>query len=75
MRLGSFDAQGSRGQRLLSELWPDCGITRQSLYSFASLIGALACDVIRRKDLLVKWLTDNFNELQLFLGMFHFELE
>jgi hypothetical protein len=77
-RLGGFHAEGSRAARRLRAMFPQGELTRRSLYSFASLVGALGGvtlprDFTRRKELLVKWFDDNFDALEPYLGFFRLD--
>jgi hypothetical protein len=72
LRLGTFSSQGSRGLEMLHRMFPSGEMTRRAMYSFASILGALANvrlerDFSRRKDLLVKWFDDNYDVLEPFL--------
>jgi hypothetical protein len=67
VRQGSFEAQGSRGAQLIAQICP-IDLTRRSLYSLVSVLSALADvrferDFGRRKDLLIKWVDDNYDAL------------
>lgn len=78
LRLGTFIAEGSRGMQLLQRIYPRGELTRRSLYSFASLLAALsgiklARDFTRRKDLLIKWFDDNYDELEPYSRFFVLE--
>jgi hypothetical protein len=78
LRLGDFHSETSRAARRLRELFPFGELTRRSLYSFATLIGALADvklnrDFTRRRELLIKWFDDNFDALEPYLGFFEFD--
>ena len=78
LRLGTFIAEGSRGMQLLQRIYPRGELTRRSLYSFASLLAALsgvklARDFTRRKDLLIKWLDDNYDDLEPYSRFFVLE--
>jgi hypothetical protein len=73
--LGNFHAENSRAAQRLGRMYPHGDLTRRSLYSFASLLGALAGvklprDFTRRKDLLLKWFDDNFDALEPYLRFF-----
>jgi hypothetical protein len=77
-RLGAFQADHSRAAQRLHALYPHGDLTRRSLYSFASLLGALAGvklarDFTRRKDLLVKWFDDHFDALEPYLRFFELD--
>jgi hypothetical protein len=72
MRLGEFSAQGSRGLQLLQQMFPRSDMTRRSMYSLATILGALANvplerDFSRRKELIIKWFDDNYDALEPFL--------
>jgi hypothetical protein len=71
-RLDGFTVDGSRGQALVRRIYPRGELTRRSLYSFASILSALAGvalqrDMTRRKSLLVKWLDMNCDLLEPYL--------
>ena len=73
-RQGRFVPDGSRGKSLLENLY-DGELTRRSLYSFTTLLAALAGiklprDFTRRKDLLIKWLDDNYDKVQPYAQFF-----
>jgi hypothetical protein len=77
-RLGNFHADTSRAAQRLRQLYPYGELTRRSLYSLASLIGPLAGvqlprDFTRRKDLLIKWFDDNFDDLRSYFDFFTLE--
>jgi hypothetical protein len=77
-RLAGFHAETSRAAERLHLIYPHGDLTRRSLYSFASLLGALAGvklarDFTRRRDLLIKWMDDNFDALEPFLPFFELD--
>jgi hypothetical protein len=68
-KLGGFIANGTRREALLERIYPGGSLTRRSLYSFASILSALAGvtlerDMTRRKSLLMKWLDMHYDLLQ-----------
>jgi hypothetical protein len=78
LRLGVFQAASSRAAHRLRLMYPHGDLTRRALYSFASLLSfltgvKLARDFSRRKDLLVKWLDDNFDTLEPYLQFFELD--
>ena len=73
-RQNGFNPEGSRGKQLLDNLYPG-EMTRRSLYSFTTLWAALAGiklqrDFTRRKDLLIKWIDDNYDKIQPYAQFF-----
>jgi hypothetical protein len=71
-RLGDFNPEGSRGEAIVRQIYPEGELTRRSLYSFASVLSALANvplqrDLTRRKSLLVKWFDEHYSTLEPFM--------
>jgi hypothetical protein len=72
MRLGEFSDQGSRGLQFLKRMFPGPDLTRDSMYSFATILGALTNVPLerafsRRKALLIKWFGDYCHSFEPFL--------
>jgi hypothetical protein len=71
-RLDGFIVDGARGEALLQRIYPEGSLTRRALYSFASILSALAGvtlqrDMTRTKSLLVRWFGRNSELLEPYL--------
>jgi hypothetical protein len=76
-KLDGFHEDGSRGQALLERIYPGGHLTRRALYSFLSIISALAGvplerHMTRRRSLLVKWLDVNYDCLEPYIKFVEF---
>jgi hypothetical protein len=70
-QLGDFNPELSRGMSLARMVLPEGELTRRILFSWATLLAGLAHlrlprNSTRRRDLLIKWLDDNYDELKPF---------
>jgi hypothetical protein len=73
--MGDFDPELSRGISLARMVLPEGELTRRFLFSWASLLAGISHlrlprDSTRRRDLLIKWLDDNYDVLHPFVTLF-----
>jgi hypothetical protein len=76
--LGDFQASTSRTVEQLREIYPHGTWTRDSLSSFATVIGTIAGvrvgrNFTRRKDLLIKWFEDHYDVLEPYFRYISFD--
>jgi hypothetical protein len=75
LNLGDFVPDNSRGMILARRFLPEGEMTRRLLFSCASLLAGIAHqrlprDSTRRRDLLIKWLDDNYDVLRPYVDFF-----
>jgi hypothetical protein len=73
--LGDFNPELSRGMSLARMVLPEGELTRRLLFSWASLLAGISHlrlprDSTRRRDLLIKWLDENYDTLEPFVHLF-----
>jgi hypothetical protein len=78
--MGSFKAEGSAGMLFLQKLCHGRRLARESLIVVAKVLSIISGvhfprDYTRRKDLIVKWFTDNIHDLERFAPFLTLETE